>query len=71
MNRKYYYIKFENGKYRIKKEYIAWIQTDSIDAYYYIEFADGIIKTNYEVFEQRRKARQARDKANREYKIRR
>lgn len=71
MNRKYYYIKFENGKYRIKKEYIAWIQTDSIYAYYYIEFADGVTKTNYEVFEQRRKARQARDKANREYKIRR
>lgn len=68
MDRKYYYIFFENNKYRIGKDYIKEIQTDSIDFYYDIEFINGVIRKNNEVFEQRRKARQLRDKLNRKYK---
>lgn len=71
MNRKYYYIYFYNGKYRIGKDYIVSIETTSIYFYYHVEFLNGTIRKNYNVYEQRRKARQARDKANREYKIRR
>lgn len=69
MDRKYYYIFFENNKYRIGKDYIKKIQTDSIDIYYDIEFVNGVIRKNNEVFEQRRKARQLRDKLNKRYKV--
>lgn len=69
MDRKYYYIIFKNNKYRIGKDYIKEIQTDSIDIYYDIEFIDGVIRKNNEVFEQRRKARQLRDKLNKRYKV--
>lgn len=69
MDRKYYYIFFENNKYRIGKDYIKEIQTDSIDIYYDIEFINGVIRKNNEVFEQRRKARQLRDKLNKRYKV--
>lgn len=64
MDRKYYYLFFKNNKYRIGKDYIKEIQTDSIDFYYDIKFINGVIRKNNEVFEQRRKARQLRDKLN-------
>ena len=45
------------------------MQTDSIDIYFDIEFDNGTVRKNNEVFEQRRKARQLRDKLNRKYKV--
>ena len=69
MDRKYYYLFFKNNKYRIGKNYIKEVQTDSIDIYFEIEFDNGTVRENNEVFEQRRKARQLRDKLNRKYKV--
>lgn len=68
MNNKYYYIDFINNKFRICKEYISHIQDDSIYETYEIEFINGITRKNNEVFRQRRKARQFRDKCNRRKK---
>lgn len=65
MNRKYYYIAFKNGKYRIFKEFISEVQIDSIDSTYKIYFVNGIVRKNNQVYEQRRKARQFRDALNR------
>ena len=65
MNRKYYYIAFKNGKYRIFKEFISEIQTDSIYRTYNIYFINGVVRKNNQVYEQRRKARQVRDALNR------
>ena len=69
MDRKYYYLFFKNNKFRIGKDYIKSLQTDSIDIYFDIEFDNGTVRKNNEVFEQRRKARQLRDKLNRKYKV--
>lgn len=68
MDQEYYYIQLINGKYRICKDYIFRIQDNSDTKTYYIEFCNGEIRTNNEVFRARRKARQARDYAN--YKLR-
>lgn len=64
MNRQYYYINYINGKYRICKDYILYIQDDSVQATYKIYFINGIEKPNTHVFEKRRKARQMRDYLN-------
>lgn len=68
MNKKYYYVVFKQGKYRIFKEFIREIQTDSIKETYNIYFDNGIIVNNEQVFEKRRKARQFRDMLNRQQK---
>lgn len=68
MDQQYYYIQLINGKYRICKDFIFRLQDDSCAETYYIEFCNGEIRTNNEVFRARRKARQARDYAN--YKLR-
>ena len=65
MNRKYYYIGFKNCKYRIFKEFLSELQIDSIHETYKVYFANGIVRKNDEVYEQRRKARKVRDALNR------
>lgn len=63
-NRQFYYVDLKDGKFRIFKDYIDSIQEDSIEENFKVYFKNGIIRPHNEVYEQRREARQARDKKN-------
>lgn len=65
IDKKFYYVDFINSKYRICKEYIKGVQTNSTTRHYKIYFCNGIERNNDKVFIKRRKARQFRDTLNR------
>lgn len=68
MNIKLYYVDFVNGKFRIFKEYVDYIEGWSTEKYVNIVFINGVERKNCDVFEKRRKARQNRDFLNKNFK---
>lgn len=68
MNIKLYYVDFVNGKFRIFKEYVDYMEGCTADDYITIVFINGIVRKNCDVFEKRRKARQNRAFLNKNFK---